>query len=51
VAIKGKGGYTIAQDEKSSVVYGMPKMAYETGCIDVVAPLERIPREIIKALK
>jgi two-component system chemotaxis response regulator CheB len=51
VAIKEKGGYTIAQDEKSSVVYGMPKMAYETGCIDVVAPLERIPREIIKALK
>jgi two-component system, chemotaxis family, protein-glutamate methylesterase/glutaminase len=51
VAIKGKGGYTIAQDEKTSVVYGMPKMAFDTGCVDVVAPLERIPREILKALK
>ncbi len=51
VAIKGKGGYTIAQDEKTSIVYGMPKMAFETGCVDVVVPLERIPREIIKALK
>ncbi len=51
IAIKGKGGYTIAQDEKTSIVYGMPKMAFETGCVDVVAPLERIPREILKALK
>jgi two-component system chemotaxis response regulator CheB len=51
VSIKEKGGYTIAQDEKTSIVYGMPKMAFDTGCVDVVAPLERIPREIIKALK
>jgi two-component system chemotaxis response regulator CheB len=51
VAFKEKGGYTIAQDEKTSIVYGMPKMAFETGCVDVVAPLEKIPREILKALK
>jgi two-component system chemotaxis response regulator CheB len=51
VAVKGKGGFTIAQDEKTSIVYGMPKVAFETGCVDVVAPLERIPREILKALK
>ncbi|MGD6934912.1 MAG: protein-glutamate methylesterase/protein-glutamine glutaminase [Candidatus Bathyarchaeia archaeon] len=51
IAIKDKGGYAIAQDEKTSIVYGMPKMAFETGRVDVVAPLEKIPREIIKALK
>lgn len=51
VSIKQKGGFNIAQDEKTSIVYGMPKMAFETGCVDIVAPLERIPREIIKALK
>ncbi|MGO8807307.1 MAG: protein-glutamate methylesterase/protein-glutamine glutaminase, partial [Candidatus Bathyarchaeia archaeon] len=31
-AIKEKGGFTIAQDERTSVVYGMPKTAFETGC-------------------
>jgi two-component system, chemotaxis family, protein-glutamate methylesterase/glutaminase len=48
-AIKEKGGVTIAQDEKSCVVFGMPKVAVETGCVDIVAPLEKIPNEIIKA--
>lgn len=51
IAIKDKGGYAIAQDEKTSIVYGMPKMAFDTGRVDVVAPLEKIPREIIKALR
>jgi two-component system chemotaxis response regulator CheB len=48
-AIKENGGYTIAQDEATSVVYGMPNMAYQTGCVDKVAPLDRIPRAILKA--
>ena len=48
-AIKAEGGTTIAQDEKTSVVFGMPKAAVETGCVDVVAPLERIAREILTA--
>ena len=48
-AIKESGGYTIAQDEATSVVYGMPNMAFQTGCVDKVAPLDRIPRAIIKA--
>jgi two-component system chemotaxis response regulator CheB len=46
-AIKQKGGATIAQDEKSSIVFGMPKMAAQTGCVDVVAPLEDIARKIL----
>ncbi len=48
-AIKNKGGVTIAQDEKTSVVFGMPKSAQQTGCVDIVAPLELIPNEIMKA--
>ncbi|MCW3999738.1 MAG: chemotaxis response regulator protein-glutamate methylesterase [Candidatus Bathyarchaeota archaeon] len=48
-AIKERGGATIAQDEKTSVVYGMPQVAFKTGCVDVVASLEDIPKEIVKA--
>jgi len=48
-AIKEHGGYTIAQDQATSVVYGMPQVAYQTGCVDKVAPLDRIPRAIINA--
>jgi len=35
--VKAAGGYTLAQDEESCVVFGMPKMAIETGCVDRVA--------------
>jgi len=48
-AIKEKGGATIAQDEKTSVVFGMPNVAFQTGCVDTVASLEQIPKEIMKA--
>jgi len=48
-AIKEKGGVTIAQDEKSSVVFGMPNVAFQTGCVGTVAPLDLIPKEIMKA--
>jgi len=48
-AIKNKGGTTIAQDEKTSVVFGMPRIAFQTGCVDIVASLEQIPKEIMKA--
>ena len=45
--IKEFGGQTIAQDEKTSVVYGMPKVAYEMGAIDKVSPVYNIPQEIV----
>jgi two-component system chemotaxis response regulator CheB len=40
--IKQLGGITIAQDQKTSVIYGMPKAAAETGKIDFVLSTERI---------
>lgn len=43
-------GYIIAQDEKTCVVYGMPKVAYQTGAVDVVVPLKEITREILKIM-
>jgi two-component system chemotaxis response regulator CheB len=42
--IKESGGYVIAQDEESSVVYGMPRAAVVAGLADRIAPLEEIPR-------
>jgi len=48
-SIKGRGGTTIAQDQKTSVVYGMPYMALQTGCVDKVASIDEIPKEILKA--
>ncbi len=42
--LKGKGGYCLAQDESSSVVYGMPKAIVDNQLADVVAPLDKIPQ-------
>lgn len=42
--------YNIAQDEETSVVYGMPKMAVQTGAIDKVVSLDKISEEIIQIL-
>ena len=48
--LKNMGGYCLAQDEDSCVVYGMPKSVVDAGNADVVAPLERIPQIINKAV-
>jgi two-component system chemotaxis response regulator CheB len=37
--LKAKGAHTLAEAEESCVVYGMPKAAFERGCVDQVAPL------------
>lgn len=47
VEICEAGGWTIAQDEASSVVYGMPKVARELGGVREVCSLQRIGRRII----
>lgn len=41
--MKKAGAYTIAQDEASSVVFGMPKRAIELGGVDKIASLGEIP--------
>jgi two-component system chemotaxis response regulator CheB len=45
--IKAAGGMTIAQDEKSSAIFGMPKVAIGRGCIDKVLSLDAIAGQII----
>jgi len=50
-AIKKAGGRTIAQDEKTSVVFGMNKEAIETGCVDRIVALEKIADEIIRTVR
>ncbi|MNF88390.1 Chemotaxis response regulator protein-glutamate methylesterase of group 2 operon [compost metagenome] len=40
--IRESGGYTVAQDEASCVVYGMPREAAEIGAAEEVLPLEEI---------
>lgn len=44
------GARTMGQDEATSVVYGMPKVAYELGAVEKRLPLQEIPRELLKLL-
>ena len=48
LAMREAGGYTIGQDEKSSVVYGMPQAAYTAGAVMQQTPLFRIPDDILR---
>jgi two-component system chemotaxis response regulator CheB len=48
--MKEAGARTIAQDEATSVVFGMPKEAIKTGCVDKVVPLSRISQTILDML-
>jgi two-component system, chemotaxis family, protein-glutamate methylesterase/glutaminase len=47
-AIKDAGGPTIAQDEATSAVFGMPRAAIELGAVDRVLPLDAIPRALVE---
>ena len=47
-AIKKSGGFTIAQDKSTSVVFGMPGAAIEMGGASVVLPDFRISDEIVR---
>ena len=48
--VKEMGGITLAQDEESSLIYGMPKAAAETGCVDYVLPLDKISEELVRII-
>lgn len=47
VDIAAAGGFTIAQNEASSVVFGMPKVAVELGAVQQVLPLEQIAPALV----
>lgn len=49
--IKAAGGYSIAQDEPTCVVYGMPKAVVDAGLADEIKPVENIAQAIVEAVK
>jgi len=48
MAVKAAGGHVIAQDEATSVIFGMPQEAIRTGAVDQVLPLDAIGPAIEK---
>lgn len=48
--IKSFGGITMAQDEGSSAIYGMPKAAVDTGAVDFVFPPDKIGKKLVELL-
>jgi chemotaxis response regulator CheB len=50
LALKEGGAYTIAQDEATSAVYGMPKVAFELGAVREVQPAIMIAAAITRQL-
>ncbi len=50
-AMKDAGAATLGQDESSSVVYGMPKVAMEIGAVDKQLPLHEIALGLIKMIQ
>lgn len=46
LSMRKKGAFTIGQDEKSCVVYGMPMVAFNIGAVEKQLPLDRIAQEI-----
>lgn len=49
--MRNRGAYTIGQDEKTCVVYGMPMVAYTKGAVTKQCALEAIAKEILDNLK
>lgn len=50
-AIKQAGGRTLAQDEDSSVVFGIPARAIDTGCVDRVVSLDGLTDGILDSIR
>jgi len=47
--MKAAGAFTLAQDEATCIVFGMPKEAIARGCVDRIVPLHHLAREIQQA--
>lgn len=50
-ALHAKGAYTIAEDESTCVVFGMPRAAIQTGCVQRVVPLHQVAEAITEGVK
>ena len=51
LAMRRRGARTIGQDEQSSIVYGMPKVAFDIGAVEKQTSLENIPQVLLAMLK
>ena len=49
--LRRHGCFSIAQDEATSVVFGMPKAAIEAGLVDAVLPIDAIATRIVTTVK
>ncbi len=50
LAMHQRGAYTLAQDEQTCVVFGMPREAVKLGAVDDVLPIQRMSQAIISSL-
>ncbi|MNL55452.1 Chemotaxis response regulator protein-glutamate methylesterase of group 2 operon [compost metagenome] len=49
--MKNAGAYTVAQNEETCVVYGMPGAAVALGAADKILPLDKIAGDLLHQLK
>jgi two-component system chemotaxis response regulator CheB len=47
--MRAAGAITLGQDEATSVVYGMPKVAFDKGAVERQLPLDKIPIALVTA--
>ncbi|WP_456279175.1 protein-glutamate methylesterase/protein-glutamine glutaminase [Bacillus sp. AK128] len=50
-AVKEEGGHVLAESEETCVVYGMPKVVFEAGLVDLQVPLPKMFDKLIKFIK
>ena len=48
LAIREAGGFTVTQDRGTSVVYGMPRVAWELGAACAEAPLQQVAARLLR---
>lgn len=49
-SIAEQGGFTMAQDEASSLIFGMPQEAIKTGCVKKIVALDEVSKRLIDVL-
>lgn len=50
-AVKRAGGVVLAQDEATSIIWGMPRAAIETGVVDAILPLDKFAPTLLELLE